>query len=393
MLTLTGLKMKENRAPDGSDTLYRQIERAIFSEIQAGKLRPGDCLGTSQSLAARWKVSPSTIRQSLQMLASRGVVIRKPRVGTIVAPGIGDSPSLEPAKTQPSASGMICVLLPDITHPEFARLSRTIQDEAHKFGMDVIIGSTDDEIGRYEEIILRQVRSNVFGMILVPPIRENLSLPVLNEIKSRNIPVVTVFRDIPVTGWPFVYTDYFHNKQLATRHLCEIGCKKIAFFAFDESSDAIHVKHYAFLRALIAAGKPVSDDMFLLLPIQPLRESPEVSAEIDSRIRNWLIAHPDTDGINCAHDEIAFATLRILHELGRNVPREVAVVGEGNFGPNLGVDPKALTTVDSRFQDVAGQIFLWLHAMREGQVIPKGTKVAVRGELIIGRSTLARSES
>jgi len=388
MLALTRQKMKENRAPDGSDTLYRQIERAIFSEIQAGKLQPGDCLGTSQSLAARWKVSPSTIRQSLQMLASRGIVIRKPRVGTIVAPGIGEAPSLEPSKAHQGSSRMICVLLPDITHPEFARLSRTIQDEAHKAGMDVIIGSTDDEIGRYEEIILRQVRSDVFGMVLVPPIRDNLSLPVLNEIKSRNIPVVTVFRDISVAGWPYVFTDYFHNNYLAAKHLCGIGCNKIAFFAFEELSDMLHVKHYAFLRALISAGKPVSDDMFLQIPLQPLRESPEVSVEIDKRIRNWLIAHPEVDGINCAHDEIAFAAMRILHELGRNVPRDVAVVGEGNFGPNLGVDPKVLTTVDARFQDVAAQIFRWLNAMREGEIIPKGTKVAVPGELIVGHSTL-----
>jgi DNA-binding LacI/PurR family transcriptional regulator len=225
-------------------------------------------------------------------------------------------------------------------------------------------------------------------MVLVPPIHDHLSLEVLGEIQKRRIPAVTAFRDIPATGWPFIRTDVYHNKFTAAKHLCDIGCQRIAFIGYEEHDDLRYVKHYAFLRALLTAGKDVSKAEYLLLPEQPVNVSKDVANEVDAWIERWLNEHPDVDGISCSHDEIAYSVLRILRKLGRNVPDEVAVTGEGNFGPYFGFDLDALTTVDLRFTEMAEKICSFLRAMRDGEPVGHNVKVAVKGDLIRGRSTM-----
>jgi GntR family transcriptional regulator len=65
--------------------LYAQIERILAASIEAGELRPGDRLPPEDSLIARFAVSRTTIRMTIQNLARRGLVeIRRGR-GTFVA--------------------------------------------------------------------------------------------------------------------------------------------------------------------------------------------------------------------------------------------------------------------------------------------------------------------
>lgn len=54
--------------------LYHQLEQIIRAEIDAGKYRPGDLLPSENEIAARYDVSRSVIRQTLQNLAHAGVV-------------------------------------------------------------------------------------------------------------------------------------------------------------------------------------------------------------------------------------------------------------------------------------------------------------------------------
>lgn len=64
--------------------LYFQLEQIIRAEIDAGKYRPGDLLPSENEIAARYDVSRSVIRQTLQNLAHAGVVRTQRGRGTSV---------------------------------------------------------------------------------------------------------------------------------------------------------------------------------------------------------------------------------------------------------------------------------------------------------------------
>jgi DNA-binding GntR family transcriptional regulator len=72
----------DKRAPGGTraDDLRHRIEAAIIE----GKLLPGQKLD-EQVLAAKFKVSRTPVREALRLLASTGLVEKRPRLGAVVA--------------------------------------------------------------------------------------------------------------------------------------------------------------------------------------------------------------------------------------------------------------------------------------------------------------------
>lgn len=69
---------------DVSEPLADGLLRRLEEEIVAGRLKPGTRLD-EQSLAQRFRVSRTPVREALRQLASTGLVVRRPRQGAVVA--------------------------------------------------------------------------------------------------------------------------------------------------------------------------------------------------------------------------------------------------------------------------------------------------------------------
>jgi GntR family transcriptional regulator len=69
-----------------SEPVYRQIQNAIRSRIEAGILRSGDVVDSERELAKIHQVSLMTARHALADLAREGIVQRRHGAGTFVAP-------------------------------------------------------------------------------------------------------------------------------------------------------------------------------------------------------------------------------------------------------------------------------------------------------------------
>ncbi len=61
------------------EALHLQIARSIRNQIQAGRLRDGEPLPSSRSLAEEWKVSVYTINEAMRVLAEEGLVVNHSR--------------------------------------------------------------------------------------------------------------------------------------------------------------------------------------------------------------------------------------------------------------------------------------------------------------------------
>lgn len=64
--------------------LYFQLSQALEAAISNGKLKPGDRIDTEVEIAARLGLSRPTVRQAIQDLVNRGLLVRRRGVGTQV---------------------------------------------------------------------------------------------------------------------------------------------------------------------------------------------------------------------------------------------------------------------------------------------------------------------
>ena len=64
--------------------LYHQLARQIEAAIEDGRLAKGSYFDNEIDLATRWQVSRPTVRQAMQDLVERGLLVRRRGVGTQV---------------------------------------------------------------------------------------------------------------------------------------------------------------------------------------------------------------------------------------------------------------------------------------------------------------------
>ncbi|MER7537736.1 GntR family transcriptional regulator [Streptomyces sp. NPDC097704] len=67
--------------------LYFQLAQQLESAVENGTLSPGTLLGNEIDLATRLGLSRPTVRQAIQTLVDKGLLVRRRGVGTQVLPG------------------------------------------------------------------------------------------------------------------------------------------------------------------------------------------------------------------------------------------------------------------------------------------------------------------
>lgn len=65
---------------------YRRIATDLADKIRAGEYRPGDALPAQRELSAGYGVTLMTLRQALQELRDKGLIVQQAGRGTFVAP-------------------------------------------------------------------------------------------------------------------------------------------------------------------------------------------------------------------------------------------------------------------------------------------------------------------
>jgi DNA-binding GntR family transcriptional regulator len=76
--------------------LYYQIAQQLEGAIRSGELKPGERLENEVDLADRFGLSRPTVRQAIQELVRKGMLVRKRGVGTQVVQGLRGSEFTRP---------------------------------------------------------------------------------------------------------------------------------------------------------------------------------------------------------------------------------------------------------------------------------------------------------
>jgi DNA-binding LacI/PurR family transcriptional regulator len=171
------------------------------------------------------------------------------------------------------------------------------------------------------------------GLIVIGQNSQNQDL---NALFSRGIPMVVWGAKVPDSAYPVVGSDNEQGGYLATRHLIEQGCSRIAYMGEYEHAEA-HLRHQGYLRALKEAGLSTSVELHIHTTFD--------SRGARARFSDWLdLGHP-FDGVFCISDVTAISAMAELNERGIRVPKQVKFVGYDNIDLAAHLHP-TLSTID-----------------------------------------------
>jgi LacI family transcriptional regulator len=242
-------------------------------------------------------------------------------------------------------SYLIGLVVPDLLHPFFAEVAVAISKTIRKRGYSLIIVSCEEE-GELEELEIDQMVARRLDGLIIASSRN--STDVFHRLDEQKQPFVLIDRRFEDYEANFVGTDDVLAGRLATQHLIELGCKRIAHIrGRDNSTGADRLEGYK--QALAAAGMPFDPECVVMRDTVDI-DSRRQGAEAASRLMA-LDSRPD--GIFCYNDPMAIGAMDTILGAGLSIPGDISIIGCGNlhYDDSLRVP---LSSVDQR-SDLIGE--------------------------------------
>ena len=189
---------------------------------------------------------------------------------------------------------------------------------ARRLGLHLVLEPCDSSDPTEQSEIVRALEaSHVAGVIVPPPLSE--SLPILTELASIGMPVVTVARGRPGPDDLNVAIDDYQAAAEMTRHLVELGHRRIGFIAGHPNHMASDDRRRGFLDTLRACGIEEPDELV---------EQGYFSyrSGLNAAERLLSLARRPT-ALFASNDDMAAAAVSVAQRLGLQVPEDLSVVG------------------------------------------------------------------
>ncbi|MGC0274952.1 LacI family DNA-binding transcriptional regulator [Pseudactinotalea sp. Z1739] len=305
-----------------------------------------DALGISASTVSRAFSRPDLVKASV-----REEVLAK-------AQELGYSPNRAARGLATGRTGVLGLLVPDITNPFFPPMVRAVQRaSAHHDAEVLLIDSERSET--MEEDLLRRIRPQVDGLVIVSPRLPTSRLRAM----LTGIPSVVVNR--AVRGLPSVVCDNTRALQQAAEHLHGLGHRRLALVRGPRRSWAAEQR----AKAIREWTRPREVDLVELGPFEAQFEAGRTAAGdlVDS-------------GATAAFafdDLMAAGMIAGLNDRGEQVPADRSIVGCDDVLLARTMTP-GLTTVSAPFVDLGRHAVDMLHLLITGA---KPSTVTLHGEL------------
>ncbi|BCF89459.1 MULTISPECIES: LacI family DNA-binding transcriptional regulator [Paraburkholderia] len=273
-------------------------------------------MSTLSEVARRAGVTSATVSN---VLRNRGRVGEQTRQRVLEAvEALNYRPHLAARALAEGRAPTIALMVSSIANPFYPEFALAVERAARTSGHFVIICNTNEDphAGR---AYLEQIAGTLSEGVLV--MNANLDFDDLRKTEARGAPVVLCMWERPddPPGLPCVAVDFRLAGQLAAQHLIELGHTRIGAVVGSKPS-GIHASRYeGFVDAMREAG--------LKVPAKNVRYAPDTTQGGYTAARDLLEKDPKLTAIFATNDLPALGTIHAAADLGREVPRDLSVVG------------------------------------------------------------------
>lgn len=233
-------------------------------------------------------------------------------------------PNLAARSLVTGRSLLVGLIVPDLIHPFFSEIAKALAATLRKKNYFLLVSSSDSD-PKLEQDEIEHMLAHRLDCFVVASCQKNADS--LKHIGEAGVPLVLLDRSFSGFSSNFVGVDDFKIGELATEHLIQQGCKRIAHIRGPQTNVG-NRRADGYREALRRHG--------LNMPENYVVASGDAS-DTDGETRGnramsaVLALKPRPDAIFCFNDTVAVGAMVRAFEAGLRIPQDIAVIGSGNF--------------------------------------------------------------
>ena len=349
---------------DGEErSIVDKVKENLKARILKGEFSTEKRFPAERRLGKEYGVSRITVRHAISQLVAEGYLYRIPFKGTYISKNI-------------SKQTIQLLINPSLNVSFFANILEGFEKEVSNDGNRLLITCTNENSEKERRFYENIREERLDGLVIIAGANSLHNIDLIKKV-SYILPVVVV--DIYLGGIEadYITSDDEKGGYLATKHLIELGNRKILHLAGPVQHSTAKARFNGYKKALEEFDIPFEEEMVRYC-----------NWSIDSgyyETKKFLISNK-VDSIFAANDEIAIGAFKAVKELGLTVPSDISIVGYGNLtiGRYLEVP---LTTIDQKPEKIGQQAYKVLIERLKGERNSHTLKkVFIDVELIIRES-------
>jgi GntR family transcriptional regulator of arabinose operon len=312
-----------------------ELARELRQQISQGRLLLGARLPTERELAIRHKVSRTTVRQAMKILQSERLIARQQGRGTFAT-----DPNHAPI-TSADANWIGALVYGREYY--FEPVVQAASAQASRRGYATATGMNDSaEIETLH--ISAFIKNRVRGVVMAP--HGSNSPANYRRLIEAGLAVVLMDTFVPGQMEDYVVVDNYIGTFLATKHLVELGHRRIAYLTYDLANDVpcCPERKRGWLEACRESGLPINPKWVIEAPYEKASEA------VAACLRGTSGKNRPT-AIVAYNDLLAVVAIEAARKIGLAVPGDLSVVGFDNssLGERFAIP---LTTVDPEHREM-----------------------------------------
>jgi LacI family kdg operon repressor len=237
-------------------------------------------------------------------------------------------------------TGLIGVIMSDITNPVSINLVKGVIDHCTKEGYQVVTASSNEDTVREKEYVLSMVDRQVEGLIV--NIVDYQDYDLLKSLSERGIKIVLADRTVCDSHFDMVTTDNYDMTRATIKAMYERGFNTVGFFSSSLLKSNVRLSRYnAFLDESVN-HVPKPDELVYLLNDDEYKQSLDEFIQNSEGQRSAIFASTPMALLN---------VVSAMQELNMRIPEDLGVCGYDNLPWTKLVDG-GITVVEQPFYEV-----------------------------------------
>jgi len=246
-------------------------------------------------------------------------------------------------------SGVIGVLVPDISNQFFSLMVRGVENISYKNGYSVIICDAENSLEKENNYIDILLKERVEGIILTSSGTQNEQI---KKVIKKRIPVILADRRLKNVDLPYVGSDGFKDGYKMTQYLIDLGYKEIGFVRGPSQVATASERFKGYIKA-IKQNRLEIRDSYIGQGDYTFKGGYQAGEEMLSSCNKLPQA------IIAANDLMAIGIIRAFEEKGLKIPEDIGIAGFDNISVSSWINPK-LTTMEIPAYSIGQQAALIL---------------------------------
>lgn len=266
---------------------------------------------TIKDIAKVAGVSYATVSRALN---NRSDVNPKTRAHIVkIAKELGYQPNMVARSLVNQRTNMIALIVPDVSNPYFADISRSVSEAANQNGFSTMVCNSGWDPVKEQEMFQLMETQRVAGIIIKPT-----AFYTPGTFEKIDVPLVVLWHPTEDLCH-YIEIDHKKGATLAVEHLIARGFTKIAYMGGQGTSPANQIRQMVWQETLEKHNLPVYSGL--------LSHGGFDSESGYERMQRMMESQCRPDAVFCGNDYIALGALQYAREHDLNVPDDFGICG------------------------------------------------------------------